>query len=542
MSRFKSVAHLGPSGLPGLVVALVVGSGFVTLTFGLPFVLGVSAFWQTDVDDVTQYVAGFNHYFAAPWQFPLLAFDSLNYPQGTRATFVDVIPLYALLLKALLPASMAPLNPYGAWVALCFILQPVGAWGIVRELRINSWALLVGLALVLLVTPALMARIGHISLMSHWILLFALALYIRGQRLGALPVGGWTALLLAAFYINIYLFVMASGIYLAGALAVGAYRHWRSLAASVLPFVLLLASLFVTLLPMPLAEVTREWGFGYYSMNLLSPLLGGHLLQVQASTAPGQYEGFNYLGLGLLIAFALALRLCWRDDRAFFSRHWPLTLLMLGYALYSLSNQIYFGSTLVLVLNYPEVLGGLTAQFRASGRFFWSVGYCVAIFSLLVLYRRLGRVAFAALVAILVGLQLADLKPRYKLLKEGIAREVPRQMDYQAWDRALGANIRNLYFYPKFKCGQHPPHDSLLPVMRYAGERQLNLNTGYISRYTPRCDDIAEEISGSALEASGYIFVRKEFESMAQVEALLSGDAPLQCSEVDFAFVCSKAD
>lgn len=533
-----SVVPLRPSGLPGLALALALGVCFVALTFGLPFVLGVSGFWQTDVDDVTQYVAGFNHYFAAPWQLPLLAFDSLNYPQGTRATFVDAIPLYALLLKALLPTSLAPFNPYGVWVALCFILQPVGAWWIARELRLNSWALLIGLALVLLVSPALMARIGHISLMSHWILLFALALYIRGQRLAALPVGGWAVLLLAAFYINIYLFVMAAGIYLAGALGNGAYRHWRSLAAFILPFGLLLASLFVTLLPMPLTEVTREWGFGYYSMNLLSPLLGGYILQVQADTAPGQYEGFNYLGLGVLIAFVVALRLCHRHDRRFFRRHWPLTLLMLGYALYALSNQVYFGSTQILVLSYPEALNGLTSQFRASGRFFWAVGYCVAIFSLLMLYRRLGRGVFVALVVVLIGLQLADMKPRYKLLKEAIAREVPRQMDYQTWDGALGANVRNLYFYPKFKCGQHPPHDSLLPIMKYAGERQLKLNTGYIARYTPRCDDIAAEISSSALDTSAFIFVRKEFETLAAVEALLPAGELLRCRELDFAFVC----
>ncbi|WP_242445013.1 DUF6311 domain-containing protein [Ectopseudomonas oleovorans] len=529
---------LRPTGPVGLVVALTLGIGFVAVTFGLSFVLGVSGFWQTDVDDVTQYVAGFNHYFAAPWQFPLLAFDSLDYPQGTRATFVDAIPLYALLLKALLPTSLAPFNPYGVWVALCFILQPVGAWWIARELRINSWTLLIGLALVLLVSPALMARIGHISLMSHWILLFALALYIRGQRLKALPVAGWAVLLLAAFYINIYLFVMAAGIYLAGALGNGAYRHWRSLAAFVLPFGLLLASLFVTLLPLPLAEVTREWGFGFYSMNLLSPLLGGHFLQFQAEVGPGQYEGFNYQGLGLLFAFVIALGLCHRHDRSFFRRHWPLALLMLGYSLYALSNQVYFGSTEVLVIRYPEFLNGLTAQFRASGRFFWAVGYCVAVFSLLTLYRHQGRIAFTAIVTVLVALQLADLRPLYRALKEKISTQTSQQMNYSAWDAALGVHIHTLYFYPKFKCGQYPPHDSLLPIMRYAGERHLNLNTGYIARYTPRCDDIAAEISSSALDTSAFIFVRKEFETLAAVEALLPAGELLRCRELDFAFVC----
>lgn len=537
-----SVAPLRPSGLAGLLVALALAAGFVLLTFGLPFVLGISAFWQTEVDDVTQYIAGFNHYFTSPWQFPLLAFNSVNYPVGTRATFVDAIPLYALLLKVLLPSSLAPFNPYGIWIALCFMLQAVGAWWLSKELRSNSWPLLIGLTVVLLTSPALMARIAHISLMSHWILLFALALYVRGRHVTAMPIGAWTALLVAGFYVNIYLMVMATGIYVAAGLAGGVHRDWRQVLGFLVPFAVLGGSLFIMLLPMPLAEVTREWGFGYYSMNLLSPLLGGYLLQVQAATAPGQYEGFNYLGLGVLIAFAVALRFCQLHDRNFFKRHWPLSLMMLAYTLYALSNQLYFAESPVLTVKYPEILAGLTSQFRASGRFFWAVGYCVAVFSLVVLYRRLGRATFAAAVIALVGLQLADLKVQYKMLKTTITREAPQYMDYTAWDKALGADVRTLYFYPKFKCGQHPPHASLLPVMKYSGERQYNLNTGYIARYTPRCDDIAEEISGSVLGSSAYIFVRDEFENMARVKALLPADAPLQCSELDFAFVCSNPD
>lgn len=151
---------------------------------------------------------------------PLLAFDSLNYPQGTRATFVDVIPLYALLLKLLLPASLAPFNPYGAWVALCFILQAVG---VVDQSRAK--AELMGLPSessdCLAGFPALMAQLGHISLMSHWIILFALALYVRSRYMLGLPLISWTVLLVVAFYVNIYLFAMAAGIYFAAFLARG---------------------------------------------------------------------------------------------------------------------------------------------------------------------------------------------------------------------------------------------------------------------------------------------------------------------------------
>lgn len=508
----------------------------------MSFIVGVSPYWQTQVDDVTQYIAGFNMYFASSWQFPLLAFDSLNYPQGTRATFVDAIPLYALLLKLLVPANFWPFNPYGYWVALCFIFQAIGAWWICRELKLNSWVFLVCLLIILLVSPSLMARIGHISLMSHWIILFALALYIRGCRSPSFPMLGWTVLLVSAFYINVYLFGMASGVYVAALLS-NIYRwSFRALIGYFLPFVVLLGSLFVTLLPLPDGEVTREWGFGYYSMNLLSPVLGGSLLKVQAGVGAGQYEGFNYLGLGVILSFVWALRIWRRSDQSFFYRHWPLFALMVGYTLYALSNQIYFGSTQILVVKYPSIFEGFTSQFRASGRFFWPVGYCLAIFSMLMLYRRLAWGAFVVAAIIVSFLQLVDLKDRYSSLRATLVRQSAQQINYADWDYVLGRKVRNLYFYPKFKCGSQPPHDSLLPVMRYAAERGYNLNTGYIARYTPRCDDIAEEISNSAVEDSAYIFVVKEFESVESVVKFLPENADLQCRKISFAFVCSRLD
>lgn len=537
---YSSKFQLMPAGLAGLWVSLILGIGFTIATFGLPFILGVSSYWQTEVDDVTQYIAGFNMYFAAPWQYPLLAFNSLNYPQGTSATFVDAIPLYALVLKLVLPASLAPFNPYGVWVALCFTLQAVSAWWISRELQVHSWAFLISLVVLFLVSPALMARIGHISLMSHWIILFALTLYIRSRRLESLQTMAWVVLLVPAFYVNIYLFAMASGIYLATLLSIDIIRDRRTLVAFALPFVGLIATLFVTLLPLPTGEVTREGGFGYYSMNLLAPVLGGSLFQVHARDALGQYEGFNYLGLGVLFAFVAALQVCHRQNWIFFRRHWSLFALLMGYTVYALSSEIYFGTIQILTIEYPKFLDVITSQFRASGRFFWPVGYALVIFALLVLYRHLRLSVFVATSLLLVLLQLGDLKERYTVLKTTVARQSVPRMDYPVWDKTLGERVRTLYFYPKFKCGAQSPHESLLPTMKYAAERGYNLTTGYIARYTPRCDGIGEEIAASSGDTSAYIFVKKEYESSEKINSLLPIDIALQCREVDFAFVCSK--
>ena len=540
MSAFVYRLNCQATGWAGLALVLSVSSLFVLRTFGYDFVLGTAPYWQTQVDDVTQYIAGFNMYFTAPWQLPLLGFDSLNYPAGTRVTFVDAIPIFALLLKVLLPTSLAPFNPFGIWVALCFMLQGVGAWWIARELRIGSWFFLIGLLVLFLTSPALMARIGHISLMSHWILLFAIALYVRSYRQSRLPRYAWTFLLVSAFYINIYLFVMACGVLLAGLFDLGRRISVRDVVDLMLPFALLAATSLLMFLPLPLTGVTREWGFGYYSMNLLAPLTGGKVFALQATEVAGQYEGFNYLGFGVLVALVAAFFLRCRPATEILHRHYALVFLLFLYFVYALSNQIYFGPQQILVLRYPTILEGLTSQFRASGRFFWTVGYSLVIFSMVVLYRGFGKRTFAFAVFLLVFLQLADLGDRYKVLRASVVRDSSQPMNFAMWDTRLGKSVETLYFYPKFKCGQ-PPHGTLLPVMRYAAERGLNLNTGYIARYTPDCHDVEREIAGSNPNKAAYIFARSDYPNQGDVMELFPKDFRIRCSEIQFAHLCLTA-
>jgi hypothetical protein len=77
--------------------------------------------------------------------------------------------------------------------------------------------------------------------------------------------------------------------------------------------------------------------------------------------------------------------------------------------------------------------------------------------------------------------------------------------------------------------------------MRYAAERGLKLNTGYIARYTPDCNDVGREITGSETVSSAYIFARSDYPNQEHVEALFSKSTQIRCSEVQFAYVCQSA-
>jgi len=391
MTTLTKQKLLSPSSIFGLLVAISLAAVFLFLMMPEGFIKGTSSYWLSQQDDITQYIAGFNAYFSQEWNFPIWKLDAFNYPIGTRTTFTDSIPIYAFLLKLFVPASAFPFNPYGYWVAFCFIAQAIAVWLILKELKNTSWLALIVLTTLLLTFPALLARLGHISLMSHFIILFAFYLYIRSARVAFQPIL-WTLLLTVVFHINIYLFTMAVTIFFATIA-----QRYKDLPLKTqllqlsLPLIVLASSLFLTIFPLESGTFTRDFGWGYYSMNLLSPFDGSSFFTIPNAQMPGQYEGFNYLGLGIIL---LAL-----------------------FAIYSLSYKIYFGHFKVLSFSYPSFMDSLVHQFRASGRFFWPVAYAIMIFSVVMISKYSTRYKYLLLV-LLCFIQFSDLKNRFTIFEQ----------------------------------------------------------------------------------------------------------------------------
>lgn len=530
-------------GLGGLVLAALLAFGFAYWMYSPAYLLGAAASWQQQAGDISQYLAGFNAFVREPWHWPLLRIESLNYPEGTIVTFVDAIPLYAVLLKLLHHGPGVEFwNPYGIWIGLCYVLQGVGCWWICREARVRSWIALVALTLLLAAFPALTHRVGHLSLMSQWLLLFAFAVYLRGTRQKALAGAFWIGLLFCAFYINIYIFCMVTVIFLADIarhIKPGhAGRAVRTLAGAGL---VLGASLFVTMLPLGASAGSREWGFGYYSMNLLSPFAGGRLLIWPHPTVHGgQGEGFNYLGIFALGLFAYALYLRKRHAPTFWARHGFLLLAILLMALYAPSNSVHIGETRVFDWALPEWTVPITSQLRVSGRFFWPAGYAVIVFAV-IMVQRYGRRGWSTLLlCAVVLLQFWDLRPQHLNTRAIVHQPQPVLLDEAKWDAFLGKETDTLYFYPVFRCGKGSANETLLPAMLYASKRKLNMTTGYLSRVARPCDLYGKEIAGATAPGAAFVFARNEFPELARVQALLGGEQAAQCVEEGAVFLCKR--
>jgi hypothetical protein len=537
----QSIAE--PCGFGGLLVGISLALSFAMWLYPVDFLLGTSAYWQQQDADITQYIAGFNAFAREPWQWPLLHISSINWPDGTLATFVDIIPLYAAILKFFVHGADAPFwNPYGAWILICYFLQGVGAWWICREAGIKSWITLSVLTLFLALFPALSFRVMHISLMSQWLLVFAFAVYFRSTRQNTLAWKTWTALIFSAFYINIYLFSMLSIIFAADMIRFAPRMGWRKSVLTLgVPYGLLALSLFATMLPLPPGADLKEAGFGYYSMNVLSPFAGGKLLQwPHPQGHDGQGEGFNYLGVFLLGLFIYAIALRSRHDRSFWVRHKILLTALLLVTFYALSNQIYVGTTHLFDLYLPWP-GLLTGPFRVSGRFFWLAGYAVVIFTIVTVHRHAPARRTSFLLSLVLLLQIWDLGPHHLQVRAKVTQQPSTALlDKAAWDHLLGNNIKTLYFYPPFRCSKASPHSTLLSTMRYAAERKINLSTGYVARAAKPCVGYENEIASATDESIAFVFLRAEFEGIGKIEQLFGDKSSVACTEVDFAYLCKR--
>lgn len=536
-------AQLRPSGAVAMLLSAGLALAVAYLVFSAPFMRGLTSFWFQQDGDIAQYVAGFNAYVHEPWQWPLLHLSSINYPDGTLATFLDTIPLYSLLLKLWRHGPATPYwNPYPIWIALCYLLQGVAAWWLCREARLQSWVALLALTLLLATFPALSYRIHHTSLMSQWLLLFGYAIYLRSGRLGRLATAAWVGLLLLTFYINIYLFCMVGLIFGADLLRQWQRGGWRGIvAAPLLAGALLLASMFLTMLPLQANAGGGEWGFGFYSMNLLGPFAGGRLLQFKQAVAnDGQGEGYAYLGVFLIGMMVYAVALRRRLDPAFWRRHRALSLILAAMTLYSLSNIVYLSDTELLHLDLPAWSAHFTSLMRASARFFWPVGYAVVIFTVFSVQRHTAPARAAALLLGLVALQLWDLKPHHARTRDTAYIAAPARVTAATWEGFLGPSTDRLQVYPPFGCGKSTPNLTMLPTMAYAVKHRLNISTGYVARLKKPCDNYAAEIAATTTPSAAFVFIKTDFSTMNEALQLLGGAPAAACIDADFAYLCKR--
>lgn len=494
-------------------LAALLALAFIAYLFPLSFLAGQSAFF--DQVDASQHVAGWLFYVRDSWHFPLLHTERLNHPTGVSIAFTDSIPIAALLFKSIRFLLPAGFHYIGWWHALAILMQGLGATFLIRALGVRHVLGTVCASGFALTWPTLLWRLGHTSLMTHALLLFAAGAYFLGQS------GQWRssrssiALLaasVAGLMIHPYLMAFCYTVFLAF-LVDQALRgestllQFRRLVLSIVVIGFLGATLGY------FGNGTTTTGFGYYSMNLSAPICGGRFFSCVgmgpahqfsayhfADATGGQYEGFNYFGAGLLLLLPFAIAKKERTLPTLVARYPALILACVLLTLYALSDKIYLGGHEILTYALPSVFDNLTGTFRASGRFFWMVGYLILFGTLATLLK---KPSWRGLLVLTVALPLQWFDTQ--ALRQRIVDTASAQgtNDVAPWKNAM-AGVDKLHIYPAYGCGDGDTSVYWF-FQKLAAHYGKLIDTGYIARANVDCESNARSFNADLEPGHLYI-------------------------------------
>jgi hypothetical protein len=220
--------------------------------------------------------------------------------------------------------------------------------------------------------------------------------------------------------------------------------------------------------------------------------------------ASGDYEGFNYLGLGTLLLTICAGVVLLRRATDFGSavRRLPVLLLaLIGLTLFALSNEIGVG---LLGFHYPlpEKIIKLANIFRASGRMFWPVFY-VILFAVIFLVVRGNRPRTAVcLLAVALCVQVVDTRNGWEGLRHSRMLTPVSQWSTGLrdpfWASAAShyANVRSLQ--------PQNQSDNWFPIASYAATHGLKTDTAYLGRMSTAALQQAQQKTKRMLETGQY--------------------------------------
>ncbi|HVP00761.1 MAG TPA: DUF6311 domain-containing protein [Bryobacteraceae bacterium] len=491
--------------------------------------------------------------------WPITYTERLGYPVGESVALTDLNPLLAVALKPLSPLLPGPMQYFGLEAVLVCALQFFFAFRIFRILVGEN---LLGIAMAsvfFLLSPPLTYRFAlHYSLSNHWLLLAALFTFLREQLVPATRMKTFviTAAALAAISVGINPY-LAFQVVLVLAAAVVSLLWQRKLtfpgAVGILTLLLAVCVGIAWAMGL-LISGGRGYSSGGYrdlSMNLLAPIdprgWTSLLIHRFSSASPGQYEGYNYLGagvlaLGLIVAIALLVQ-----RRTLQAPDWrwvlPLTGCCAVLTVMALSTRITLGSRTLFDLDPSQRFSPYLAPLRATGRLFWLPYYVILTLvlaaSLLLFRRRWANLMLAALLIV----QVADTNSLRHWVHVTVNGEHPSPLRSPIWLN-IGAMHENLIVLPAWQCAANasPGGPEGYRIFGFlAVSQKMRINSYQSARYTQvardfHCNQSIADLSRRPLAPDSVYVVSPEVAA-----AIAKGPTgPGKCHDVDGFILCSS--
>lgn len=548
-----------------LVAGALIGALLYLRSFGWAWLDPTAIDWLLH-GDLAQHYTGWAFFRQEPWQWPPGAIDGLRHPLGTSVFFTDAHPLLALAFKPFAALLPQPFQYIGLTLLLNWMLMGAASAGVLRLAMRGEGdkggdggaaALLVQAlaALLVVLSPVLSARIGHDTLTAQWLVVAALGLaFLRSQRHQAQTQAtsrllvGWCALVAIASLTHLYLLAMVLAVFAADRMQAVVFdrscRLRTALRDGLCVLAVCLAALWLAgAFTVPGRQTLDFDNAGRWSANLFTffdahgaSRLAPKLPRLVAR--PEQWEGWAYLGAGVLLAIVLAgIALIVRPrTRAVLRGGAALWLMGAVLFAFALGPVVSAGGMTLLESEWLQQLP-LYSLFRSCGRFVWPLHYLLLLSALLVLARSGWRTAVPVLAAACL-LQVVDLRIHDR---QGERRVQPvpasaQPLSDRRWND-LAAGRRHLELVAGHGCGKEVAH--WLAASELALRFHLSVNTGYVARidgarWQRYCQAQSQLLAGGTRRFDTLYLVQDE-----QLPAFrAAASPPLRCTRIDALNAC----
>jgi len=390
-------------------------------------------------NDLRQHYIAWCHYRANPWHFPIGLVDTLSYPFSMSVIYTDSIPLFAVFFKIFAPVLPETFQYFGLFGLISFMLMG-GLSAVLLARFIKDPVICILGSLFFDMSFQVIHRLFyHTALGAQWIIILAFIIWVYD----GLIKGMWKKIIIWAGM---------------GFLCVAIHSYFLAMVGMVLAAVMVQQFLlirkdeksFIKAAKLPLCEfaafclagIINLWilggfyggtsaagfGLGTFSSNLntfINPLQYGRLMPRLPLLFDFQYEGFGYLGCGILfLFFAVAVGLVFRmvrksPEKAFHSNkiYGRMTLALAIVSILAATCPIIaYGDKEIIHIPYPGFVEKVLSIFRSNGRLIWVAVYILMTGAICICgytFRHYRLIAVAIITAALI-LQIADQAAVFK--------------------------------------------------------------------------------------------------------------------------------